>query len=93
MINTDLRSLQKINTLLIECTRPILGYQSYKQSTIKIMNKIKWSTYYHILIYESIMSLHKSVFEWTPETIMELKTFSINMSQNIRSVQKPLMID
>merc|ERR1712240_340878 len=91
MINTDVRSLQKINTLLLKCTRPILGFDSYKWSTNKIMSKINWSTYYHILIYESIMLIHKSVFEGTPQTIMDLITFSLNRTKNIRSIRKPLM--
>merc|ERR1712240_597215 len=40
MINTDIRSLQKINTLLLKCTRPILGFQSYKWATNKIIARI-----------------------------------------------------
>ena len=91
MVNSDLKSLQKINTLLLKCTRPILGYQSYKWSTNKIMKCLKWSTYYHIIIYESIMLIHKCIFEATPLTIMDLITFSINRSSNVRSVRKPLM--
>merc|ERR1712240_569579 len=91
MVNTDIRSLQKINTLLLKCTTPILGFDSYKWSTNKIMNKINWATYYHILIYESIMLIHKTVFEGTPQTIMDLITFSLNRTKNIRSIRKPLM--
>merc|ERR1712240_121605 len=91
IINTDVRSLQKINTLLLKCTRPILGFDSYRRSTNKIMSKINWSTYYHILIYESIMLKQKGVFEGTPKTIMDLITFSLNRTKNIWSIRKPLM--
>ena len=37
------------------------------------------------------MLIHKSVFEGTPQTIMDLITFSLNRTKNIRSIRKPLM--
>ena len=92
LINSNVRSLQKLNTLLIKCTRPILGFESYKWSVQKIMSKMKWQTFYHTVVYESIMFIHKSIFENIPKTITELVTQSLNNECNIRSGRKFLVI-
>ena len=78
--------------MLIKCTRPILGFESYKWSIQKIMSKMKWQTFYHTVIYESIMFIHKSIFENIPKTITELVTQSLNNECNIRSGRKFLVI-
>ena len=83
--------LSKLNTLLIKCTRSILGFDSYKWNTVKIMNKLKWNTFFHTLIIESICIIHKSIFEQVPISIAELITYSINKEENIRSVIKPMV--
>ena len=57
------------------------------------MKNLNWSTYYHIVITETIMLMHKCIFENTPSTITELITISLNRSENIRSVQKPMVIN
>merc|ERR1712082_215648 len=38
LINSSAIEINKLQVLLMKCTRPILGYQSFKWSTSKIMN-------------------------------------------------------
>ena len=44
-----------------------------------------------MLIIESCIFIHKSLFEALPVTINELITYSINRGPNVRSVRKPLI--
>ena len=89
LINSNNNIMQKLNTLIIKCARPILGFESYKWNTHKIMKSLKWNTFYHTVIIESIVFIQKCIFEDTPQTITELITYSINRSQNVRSIRKP----
>ena len=72
----------------MKCTRPILGYQSLKWSTTKIMNKLNWLTIPHMIAKESILFLHKISFENIPKSLFNLYTYSHNNSKNIRSHRK-----
>ena len=91
LINSGYYPLKKLNTLLLKCTRPILGFQSYKWSTVKIMKSLGWVTIYHIIVMESILFIHKCIFENCPKTITELVTFSINRDINVRNIRKPFL--
>ena len=91
LINSNKIIINKLNTLLIKCSRPILGYESYKYNTTAIMKKLNWSTVHHMLMIESCIFIHKCIFEGIPTTINELITFSINREKNVRSIRKPLI--
>ena len=91
LINSSQQSLNKSNSLLLKCTRPILGFQSYKWSRTKILNNLKWSSIFHMVVYESIMFIHKATFENYPKSICNMLTFSLRGSQNIRSIRKPMV--
>ena len=47
LTNCNYRVLQKMNTLLLKCSRPILGFNSYKWTTTKIMKTLNWTTFQH----------------------------------------------
>ena len=91
LINSNTQSLNKINSLLLKCTRPILGFQSYKWSRNKILNNLNWSSVFHMIIYESIMFIHKAIFEGYPKTINNMFTFSLRGSQNFSNIRKPMV--
>ena len=91
LINTKSAPLKKLNTLLMKCTRPILGFNSYKWSTTKIMKILGWVTIHHMIIIESILFIHKCIYENNPLTITELITYSINRDTNFRSIRKPMV--
>ena len=91
LIDSNKSHINKLNTLLLKCTRPILGFSSYKLNTTTIMKKLKWNTIQHMLIIESCIFIHKSLFEALPVTINELIAYSINRESNVRSIRKPLI--
>ena len=62
-INSNNSSLSKLQTLIMKCSRPILGFKSLKYSTNKIMNLLKWNTIYQMIIKESIIFIHKTVYD------------------------------
>ena len=49
---------RKLNTLLLKCSRLILGFESYKWNTNKIMSNLGWYTYQQFLMIESVAFLH-----------------------------------
>merc|ERR1712240_864052 len=49
MINSDIILHNKLNSLLIKCTRPLLGFISYKWNTLTIMKKLGWVTYHKMV--------------------------------------------
>ena len=77
----------------MRCSRPILGYISYKYSTQKIMNQLKWITAYQLITKEAILFMHKVIFNNQPKAICDLITFSLANTNNHRSSRKPLVID
>ena len=91
LINSSQQSLNKLNSLLLKCTHPIIGFQSYRWSRNKILNNLKWSSIFHMITYESIMFIHKAVFENHPKSICNMLTFSLRGSQNLRSIRKPIV--
>ena len=73
------------------CTHSILGFKSYSWNVNKIMKALKWNTVYHMIIMESILFIHKCVFENSPKSITQLLTFSLRRPQNSRNTRKPLV--
>ena len=59
LINSNTNLIAKLQTQLMKCTRYILGYESYKMSTVAIMNNLKFMTVYHMIVKESISFIHK----------------------------------
>ena len=74
----------------MRCARPILGYRSYKFSTQKIMSELGWLTAYQIIMKESILFVHKTIYNNHPKAIFDLFTFSFSNSNNIRTIRKPM---
>ena len=72
LINSTDIEINKLQVLLMKCSRPILGYQSLKWSTTKIMNKLNWLTIPHMIAKESILFLHKISFENIPKSLFNL---------------------
>ena len=91
MINSDIIIINKISSLLLKCSRPLLGFISYKWNTSTIMKKLGWVTYSQMITIESVNFIHKCIFDDTPRTINELITFSLNRENNVRSIRKPIL--
>ena len=79
LIDSTKIQLQSLQTLLMKTTRPILGFNSYKWSTLKILGSLKWPTIHQLIISETIKFIHKPIYEDTPRVIIEL----FNMSQTV----------
>ena len=91
LIDSNKLLINKLNTLLLKCSRPILGFTSYKLNTTTIMKRLNWNTIHHMIMIESNIFIHKCIFEGLPVTINELLTFSLNREVNVRSVRKPII--
>ena len=91
LIDANVNLQQKMNTLLIKCTRKILGFKSYKWNVTTIMREMKWYTYYQILMIEAVTFLHKCLYENLPISITNLLCYSLNRTQNIRKVRKVIV--
>ena len=88
LINSNNNEINKLQVLLMKCSRPILGFSSYKMSTNKIMSQLKMLTIPHLIMKESILFLHKITYENLPKSIFNLYTYSHNDNNNIRSIRK-----
>ena len=91
IIDANVSIHKKLNTLLLRCSRVILGFESYKWNTDKIMNKLGWYTYHQILMIESVSFLHKCIYENLPVSINNLLCYSLNRTQNLRKVRKVMV--
>ena len=87
LLNSNLSILSKLQTQLLKCTRYILGFESYKMSTISIMNELKFMTIYHMITKESICFMHKIIYNNSPSSIYNLLTYG-NDEKNIRKIRK-----
>ena len=56
---------------------PILGFNSYKFTTIKIIKTLKWVTINHLIITESVKLIQKVAFENIIKSITQYITFSL----------------
>ena len=91
LIDSEVKMLAKLQTLLMKCTRPILGIKSFKMSTMAIMNDLKILTVQQMVIRESIQFIHKVIFNKSPSVIFNLLTQSNCNNENIRGVRKYMM--
>ena len=93
VISSNNATLSKLQVLIMKCSRPILGFNSYQYSTSKIMQLLNWSTIYQIIMKESILLVHKSVYENKPKAITQFYTYSLNTDKKVRSICKPIIKD
>ena len=80
--------IDKLQTLLMKCTRPILGIKSFKMSTLQIMTELKILTVHQLVMKESIQFIHKILINKSPGVIFNLFTQSNCKVDNIRGVRK-----
>ena len=71
----------------MKCTRYILGFNSYKMSTVAIMNKLKFLKIYHIIAKESICFIHKIIYNNGPTALYNLFSYGED-DKNVRKVRK-----
>ena len=93
LISSSNIQISKLPVLIMKCSRPILGYISLKFSTQKIMQQLKWLTAYQLITKESVLFMHKVIFNNQPQAISDLITFSLSNNQNHRAARKPIIID
>ena len=55
------------------------------------MNELKWLNAYQIVIKESLLFIHKILYNNQPKAMTELFTFSLSNSQNLRSCRKSIV--
>ena len=58
LINRETLLINKIKTLLIKWTCHLLGYESYKWTTVTIMKKLNWVTVRHIIFVETVIFIY-----------------------------------
>merc|ERR1712115_299721 len=66
LIDSDVKILDKLQTLLMKCTRPILGLPSFKMSTLQIMAELRTLTVHQMVMKESIQFIHKVLSRKSP---------------------------
>merc|ERR1712115_84721 len=66
LIDTEVKVLDKLQTQLMKCTRPVLGFSSFKMSTLQIMSELKILTVHQMIVRDSIMFIHKVLSKKTP---------------------------
>ena len=88
LINSNLNLTAKLQTQLMKCTQYLLGLESFKMLTIDIMNKLKFMTIYHMITKESILFIHKILYNQSLDAINNLITYGYN-DNNVCKVRKP----
>ena len=86
LVDSDAKLIDKLQTLLMKCTRPILGFQSFKMSTLQIMSELRIQTVHLMIVRESIQFIHKVLSKKAPGVIYEL--FIQSNLENVRGVRK-----
>ena len=86
LIDSDVKMIDKLQTLLMKCTRPILGFASFKMSTLQIMAELRIQTVHLMIMRETIQFIHKVLSKKAPGVIFNLFIQS-NMA-NVRGVRK-----
>merc|ERR1712240_569429 len=86
LVDSDAKLIDKLQTLLMKCTRPILGFNSFKMSTLQIMSELKIQTVHLMIVKESIQFIHKVLTKKSPAIIYDL--FMQSNLDNIREIRK-----
>merc|ERR1712177_35322 len=87
LIDCDVKMMDKLQTLLMKCTRPILGIKSLKMSTLQIIAELRILTVHQLVMKESIQFIHKILTYKSPGVIFNLFTQSNCMRDKIREVR------
>ena len=93
LINANMAHVNKLHTLIMKNSRPILGINSYKFNTRTIMDKLKWCTMHQIIMSESLKFIHKITFEHTPPSMTRYISFGLNNENNVRLCRKPSILN
>merc|ERR1712177_26996 len=88
LIDSEVKMLEKLQTLLMKCTRPILGIKSLKMSTLQIITELKILTVHQLVMKEAIQFIHKVICNKSPSVIFNLFTQSNCKNDNISGVRK-----
>merc|ERR1712240_788173 len=72
LVDSEAKLIDKHQTLLMKCTRPILGFHSFKMSTLQIMSELRIQTVHLMIIRESIQFIHKVLTKKSPAVIFDL---------------------
>ena len=86
LIDSDAKMIDKLQTLLMKCTWPILGFASFKMSTLQIMAELRIQTVHLMIMRESIQFIHKVLSKKAPGVIFNL--FIQSNLANVRGVRK-----
>ena len=89
LIDSTKIQLQSLQTLLLKATRPIIGFQSYKWSTLKILSTLNWPTIHQLITTETIKFFHRKVYENLPKDITKLICISHERSELTISNRAP----
>ena len=84
LLDPSNKYISKLQKMLMKAARPILGFESYKWSTAKIMKQLNWLSIYHLITAESIKFLHKIYFNNLPGSLTKYFTFSLDRDDNNR---------
>merc|ERR1712240_606728 len=88
LIDSEVKILDKLQTQLMKCARPILGFTSFKMSTLQIMAELRILTVQQMVMKESIQYIHKVLINKSPGVIFNLFCQSNCKLDNIREVRK-----
>ena len=77
----------------MKCSRPILGFKSYKYSTQRIMKELNWLNAYQIVTKETIIFIHKIIYDNKPKAMTQFFTFSLINSHNHRFCRKSIVTE
>merc|ERR1712002_866864 len=88
LIDSEVKILDKMQTQLMKCTRPILGISSFKKSTLQIMAELRILTVHQMVMKELIQYIHKVLINKSPGVIFNLFCQSNCKLYNIREVRK-----
>ena len=76
----------------MKSVRYVLGFESFKWSTAKIMNRLGWVTIYNMIVKDSILFTHKVLFEGIPLAMSKYYTYSLNQeNDNVRMIRKAII--
>ena len=89
LIDSSKLQLRTLQTLMLKTTRPILGFNSYKWNTSRILGTLKWPSIYQLIISESLKFIHRPIYEITPPAIINL--FDRSLKGNSRKLPQPYM--
>ena len=93
LINSNNTLISKLQVVLMKCSRPILGFKSYKYSTQRIMKELNWLNAYQIVTKETIIFIHKIIYDNQPKAMTQFFTFSLTNSQNHRFCRKSIVTE